>query len=502
MTIFDSLEANMRYVRETLDGCGDFVTRKLVVPASPAPVKACLVFIDLLADARGIAVHIVSGIGAAKVPARRSDSPTDILTAAGVSAADFREESELEMLMTAILSGDTVLFLDGKSAAVVFATRGFPSRGVPKADLEAVVQGPQEAFSEVLRTNTTLLRRRIRDPRLKVKQSNVGRRSATDVAVVYLSDVARPAIVEEVENRLANIDIDAVQDIGYIEQLIEDDWLSPFPQTQLTERPDKAAAAILEGRVAIIADNSPFALLLPATVNASMQASEDYYQRFHINMLVRPLRFAAVVLAAVLPGLYLALAVFHPSMLPMMLMFKMAGARALVPFPAVVEILMMELAFELLREAGVRLPGPVGGAIGIVGGLIVGQAAVEAGLVSPAVVIIAAITGIAGFAAPDYRLASALRLVKYLVIALAALFGLFGFWLAVLLVLVHLASLKSFGVPYLHPFAAGGLNEYADAKDSLFRLPLFTMKARPFFAAPGSRTRMKLPQTGNKRGKE
>jgi len=491
MTVFATLDANMRYVREAMAQCGDFVMRDLVVPAIPAPMAACVAFIDQLADARGIGVHILSGIGAAKAPGRQSDSPTDILTAAGVSAADFREEKELDKLMTAMLSGDTVLFLDGKDAAVVFATRGFPSRGVPKADLEAVVQGPQEAFSEVLRTNTTLLRRRIRDTRLKVKQSLIGRRSATDVALVYLDDVARPDIVSEAEARLAAIDIDAVQDIGYVEQLIEDDWLSPFPQTQLTERPDKAAAAILEGRVAIIADNSPFALLLPATLNASLQASEDYYQRFHITMLVRPLRFTAAIMAAALPGLYLALAVFHPSMLPMMLMFKMAGARALVPFPAVAEILLMELAFELLREAGVRLPGPVGGAIGIVGGLIVGQAAVEAGLVSPAVVIIVAITGIAGFASPDYRLASALRLVKYLIIALASMFGLFGFWMAMLLVLVHLASLKSFGVPYLHPFAAGGMNGYADAKDSLFRLPLFAMRTRPFFAAPGQRTRMK-----------
>ena len=502
MTIFDSLDANLRYVGEALADCGDVVKRRLIVPASPAPLDACVVFIDMLADARGVAVHIISGVGAAEKPARQSDSATDILTAAGVSAADFREESELDALLTAVLSGDTVMFLDKKDAAVVFATRGFPSRGVPKADLEAAVQGSQEAFSEVLRTNTTLLRRRIRDTRLKVKQTNIGRRSATDVALVYLSDVARPAVVEEAENRLANIDIDAVQDIGYLEQLIEDDWLSPFPQTQITERPDKAAAAILEGRVAIVADNSPFALLLPATLNAAMQASEDYYQRFHITALVRPLRFAAALLAAALPGLYLALAVFHPSMLPMMLMFKMAGARAMVPFPAVVEILMMELAFELLREAGVRLPGPVGGAVGIVGGLIVGQAAVEAGLVSPAVVIVVAVTGIAGFAAPDYRMASALRLVKYGIIALSALFGLFGFWLAALAVLVHLASLKSFGVPYLHPFTAGGLNGYADAKDSLLRLPLFGMRTRPFFAAPGSRTRMKPPQTGNKRGKE
>jgi len=425
-----------------------------------------------------------------------------LLVAAGATAADMREADKFPALMTAMLSGDTLLFVDTAKAAVVLATRGFPNRGVPTAEIESVVQGSQEAFSEVGRINTTLLRRRIRDPRLKIKTLTMGRRSATDVAVVYIEDIARPAIVAEVEARLGNIDIDAVQDIGYIEQLIEDDWMSPFPQSQLTERPDKAAAALLEGRVAVIADNSPFALLLPATLNSSLQASEDYYQRPHITALVRPLRFAAAVMAAVLPGLYIALAVFHPSMLPMMLMFKMAGARAMVPFPAVVEILIMELAFELLREAGVRLPGPVGGTIGIVGGLIIGQAAVEAGLVSPAVVIVVAITGIAGFAVPHYALGAALRLVKYAVIALSAALGLFGFWMAVIFTLIHLAALKSFGVPYLHPLAAGGLNEYGDVKDTLFRLPLFTMKDRPFFASPGHRTRMKLPRTGNTHGKE
>ena len=505
MNLFTALDANLRYVRSTLSDCGDLVTRRLAIPAVPEARAACLVYIDMLADARVVSINIIAPIAGASshTPAAPSAaSVTELLVSAGLSASDIREAEAFPALFASLLAGETLLFVDGETAALIIATRGFPSRGVPTADIESTVQGSQEAFSEVIRTNTTLIRRRLRDTQLKIKSMSIGRRSATDVAIVYLADVAREDIVREAEARLQNIDIDAIQDISYIEQLIEDDWLSPFPQLQLTERPDKAASAILEGRVAIFADNAPQALLLPATMNASMQASEDYYQRFQITALIRVLRFTAMFLAAALPGLYIALAVFHPSMLPMMLMFKMAGARALVPFPAVVEILMMELAFELLREAGVRLPGPVGGTVGIVGGLIVGQAAVEAGLVSPAVVIIVAITGIASFAVPHYQFAAALRLVKYLVIALSAAFGLFGFWAAAILTLTHLASLKSFGVPYLHPFAAGGLNDYADAKDTVFRLPLFTMKTRPFFASPAQRIRLSLPQTGNKRNKE
>ena len=502
MELFDKLDANERYMREAFAQCDDFVNRRMTAHIGRRR-DVCVMYIDMLANARIVDMSIISRLMPdGKTVCDDALPLLEAMKAGGISVADLEEARDFETVLMAIMSGDTAVFVDGYDCALIVSSRGFPNRGVPSAEVEVVVQGSHEAFSEVFRINTALLRRRIRDTRLKIEQSRVGRRSGTDVALVYLEDVARPAIVQAAADRLGNIDIDAVLDIGYIEQFIEDDWLSPFPQTQLTERPDKAASAILEGRVVILADNSPFAMILPTTFNAFFQASEDYYQRFQIMSLVRLIRFAAAFLAVALPGLYIALAVFHPSMLPMMLMLKMAGARAHVPFPAVLEILMMELAFELLREAGVRLPGPIGGTIGIVGGLIVGQAAVEAGLVSPIVVIVAAITGIAGFAVPHYSLVSGFRLMKYVVILFSAFLGLFGFWTAAFLILIHLASLKSFGVPYLLPFAAGGINRYEDAKDTLFRLPLFAMKKRPFFADPAQRMRLKLPRMGNKRGKE
>jgi spore germination protein len=318
----------------------------------------------------------------------------------------------------------------------------------------------------------------------------VGRRSQTDIALIYIEGVARPAVIEAVAQRISEIDIDAVLDSGSLEQHIESNWLSPFPQAQLTERPDKAASAILEGRVAVIVDNSPFALVVPVTLNCFFQSSEDYYNRWQIMSLARLIRFGAAFMAVLLPGLYIAVATYHPSMIPMLMATKLAAASQNVPFPAIIEILLMDAAFELLREAGVRLPGAVGGTIGIVGGLIIGQAAVEAGVVSPIVVIIVALTGVAAFAIPHVSLVYGFRLVKYAILLLSAVLGFLGFWAGLLLVLIHLASLRSFGIPYLMPFAAGELSGYAEARDSIFRFPLFTLKKRPFFAQKNQSTRM------------
>jgi len=351
-----------------------------------------------------------------------------------------------------ILAGETILFVDGYDKAIVIASRGFPNRGIGDATTEVVVHGSREAFNEVVRFNTALIRRRIRDPNLKCKQSRIGRRSETDIALMYITDLVRPEILAEVERRLETIKVDAIFDSGYVEQHIEDSWRSPFPQVQMTERPDKAAASILEGRIVILVDNSPFGLIVPVTLNSFFQASEDYYDRWHISSFVRVIRYIAAFFAVALPGFYLAAAVYHPSMIPLLLTLKFAEARAPVPFPAVIEILLMDIAFELLREAGIRLPRAAGGALGIVGGLIIGQAAVEAGLVSPIVVIVVALAGVSNFAIPNVSLVAGFRLSKYLVLLLSAAFGLLGFLAGMLLILIHLASLKSFGIPYLFPY--------------------------------------------------
>jgi len=409
----------------------------------------------------------------------------------GIATADLSEADNWEDILYFIHAGDTAVFVEGFSKVIVIATRGFPNRGIQATETEIVVQGPREAFSEVMRFNTALIRRRIRDCNLKVKQSKLGQRSLTDIAIMYMEDIVRPEILQEVERRLEEIQIDGVSDSGCVEQLIEENWLSPFPQMQLTERPDKAASSILEGRIAIIVDNSPFVILVPVTLNSLFQSAEDYYSRWQVASITRYLRFVGAFLAVALPALYVAIALYHPAMIPLLMLSRLAEASQAVPFPAVLEIFMLDAAFEMLREAGIRLKSASGGTIGIVGGLIIGQAAVEAGLVSPIVVIIVAMTSIATFAIPSISLVYSFRLVKYGLLLAAAMFGFLGLGLGLIFVLVHLASLNSFKFPYLMPFASSEINEYEEMKDSLFRLPLKTLRKRPFFARRSQNTRMK-----------
>lgn len=489
------IDKTIHEFEQRLSGSADLVKRKMTI--SDRKTAVYIAYIDMLVDRVVIERQVISQLLAISPRAISPAAVADELIGAGIASADVTFANSMDEAVDAVMGGDCLLLIAGHSRGIIISAKGWPNRGVPQVETEAVVFGSKEAFSEVFRINTMLIRRRIRDSRLTLFQTKVGKRGKSDVALMYIEGVAREKIVSGIKERIGRIDIDAILDAASLGELIEDDWISPFPQAQLTERPDKAASAILEGRIAVIVDNSPFVLLLPATLNVFFQASDDYYQGFHISSLVRVLRYAAAFLALALPGLYLACAVFHPGMLPMLLIFKMAGARQSVPFPAFFEILLMELSFELLREAGVRLPKPVGGSIGIIGGLILGQAAVEAGLVSPIVVIVVAATGIAGFTIPNYALQSAFRFSKYLITALSAVLGLLGFWLGIILLLIHLASLKSFGIPYLFPFVSPDVNEYNDLEDSVVRLPLFRMKKRPVFSEPGTEKRLIIKRTKN-----
>ncbi len=501
MNVFTSLEENVKHLDNVFNKCGDIVKRKFSVGESDK-TWLYIIYIDMMVSRDIVEERIIKSIMLKPQSSYDFNNVFAMLNESGIATADLKPSKNFDDINNGILSGDTILFIDGSDKAFIISTKGWPNRGVSQTETEVVVQGSKEAFNEVFRFTTTLIRRRIRDTNLKLEQFRVGRRSKTDIGVMYLQDVVRDKILQKVIDRIQNIDIDGILDCGYIEQLIEDDWMSPFPQVQVTERPDKAASAILEGRIVIVVDNSPFVLIVPVTLNSLYQASEDYYQRWQIMSMVRIIRFIAGFFALTLPALYISLAVFHPSMLPTLLTYKMAGARQTVPFPALIEILIMDFAFELLREAGIRLPGPIGNTIGIVGGIIIGQAAVEAGIVSPIVVIIVALTGISSFAIPTITLVNGYRLLKYLLILSSAILGLFGFWLGFLVILIHLVSLKSFGIPYMFPYASGDLNKYTDFKDSILRLPLFKMKKRPIFANQEQSTRQTMSNTGNKRKRE
>ncbi|MCI8628748.1 MAG: spore germination protein [Firmicutes bacterium] len=488
--ISKNLEKNITIIENAFQNCGDIVKRRFFV-GEKKDIAVYMIYTDNIVNGSAIEESILTNImNRCRIDGKK-EGMLKRLNEEVIAIGEMNEVKTFQEIFDAVLLGDTILLMDENDIALQASTKGFPSRGVSEAKTEVVVQGPKDAFTEIGATNIVLIRRRIRDTKLKVKRTKVGKRSKTDVAILYMEDIVRKEILQEVEYRINQIDIDVILDSGYIDQLLENRWLSPFPQLQMTERPDKAASALLEGRVVIVIDNTPFVVIAPATLNVFFQASEDYYDRWEIMSFIRLIRYCAGFLAVALPGLYIALTVFHPSMLPTNLALKIAETRQNIPFPAVGEILIMELAFELLREAGIRLPSPVSSTIGIVGGIIIGQAAVEAGIVSPSVVIVSALTGICTFVIPNIALVSGLRLTKYIVLIFSAFLGLYGFWLALILMLIHMASLKSFHIPFLYPFCSASVNNYNDLEDSIFRLPLWFMKKRPIFSNDKHRQREK-----------
>ena len=384
-----------------------------------------------------------------------------------------------------------MLFLDGDTNCYKISSKGYPGLGVKKAENEKVIRGSQEAFTESEKINVALIRKRLRDSRMKVEEQTVGVRSHTMTALVYMEDLIYQGLLTTMKQQLQRYEIDGILDSGMLEQLSEKHWLSPFPQFQTTERPDRAAAAVLEGRIVLVTDHSPQVLILPSDYNSFFQTSDDWYNRFQVASYARTLRFFAAILSMIFPAVYVAVATWHTSLLPTKLVLSMAEARQGVPFPALGEILLMEISFELLKEAGIRLPGPMGNTIGIVGGLIIGQAAVDASLVSPIVVIVVAFTALCSFAIPNEEFASAFRILKYGCIFMGAWLGLYGVALSGLWVLIHLSHLNSFGIPYLMPYVAADVNGYEDKKDSLFRFPLKYCVRRPIFARRGERIKLR-----------
>lgn len=470
----------MTAIDEALRDCGDIVRREFRVGGGG---RLVMLYADNFVDLEALRESILETV----MLEYRSPQPKGILEALleeAIAISEVKKITTVAEICDAVFWGDTVLLMDGDDFALQATTKQFPNRGISKAETEVVVQGPKDAFMEVMAFNIVLTRRRIRDPKLKLKRKKAGNRTKTDIALMYMEDLVRPEVLAQVEKQLDAMHIAGLLDSGSMEQLLERRKYSPFPQLQMTERPDKTASALLEGRVVLLADNTPYAILLPATLNTFFQAAEDYYERWEIMSFIRLIRYAAAFFAVALPGLYIAFAVYHPQLMPTALALKVASTRGAIPFSVIGEVLIMELAFELLREAGIRLPSPVSSTIGIVGGIIIGSAAVEAGIVSPVVVIVAALTGICTFVIPNVSIVSGLRISKYLVILLASVFGLFGVWAALLLLLGHLAGLTSYGIPYLYPYCSSSINNDRDWEDSIFRLPLSKGSGRPIFARP------------------
>ncbi|OPX87162.1 MAG: Spore germination protein B1 [Pelotomaculum sp. PtaB.Bin104] len=410
----------------------------------------------------------------------------ELLTGSILQVSNVHGVRVIDDVIAGILYGQVILLVNSLEQAWVFDLKKWDMRNITEPEAEVVVRGPREGFTETIATNTTLLRRKLRSPNLMFEPLSIGRVTATEVRVFYIKGLASPELVYEVMSRLRRIDIDGILESGYLEELIEDSPYSPFPQLIHTERPDRVAASLLEGRVAILTDGTPFALIVPAQLTAFLTAPEDYYERYFIGTAVLWVRYISVIASLLLPSLYIAVTTFHQEMIPTRLLISISSYRQGVPFSALVEALLLEFVFEVLREAGTRLPRQVGQAVSVAGALVIGQAGVMAGLVSPLMVILVASNGLASFANPSYNLGISMRLLRFPLMLLAGTLGLVGVTFGVLMITIHLASLRSFGLPYLSALAP---LHTGDLKDVLVRAPWWAMGYRPVDIARHNRRR-------------
>jgi spore germination protein KA len=382
-----------------------------------------------------------------------------------------------EKLFEFLIQGYTIVIQDGSRVAIAAETGGGERRTVAESNVESVVRGPRESFNEALMTNIGLIRKRIHSGQLKVSKLTLGTVTKTPIAILYIEGVAKEEIYKEVKSRIEKIEIDGILDSLYIEEMIEDPrGYTPFPTVFNSERPDRIAAGLLEGRIGILVDGTPAALLVPATIGLFLTSNEDYYQRYDFASFIKLLRSFTFVLSFLLPGFYVAVLTYHQEMIPTPLLIALTGQREGVPYGVAIEIILMELTFEILREASLRLPKTIGAAVSIVGGLVLGQAAVDAGLVGQSTVIVVSLTAICSFTTPSYNLSIASRLIRFVLITLSALLGAFGLIFGIIFMFIHLNTLRSFSVPYLSPLVPFHKENW---RDLFIRTPWWNMKNRP-----------------------
>lgn len=490
-----SLQDNIQFVKDSLGSSTDIVIREIRI-GKGGSVKAGIFYTNGLSDTPALQNFIMESLmlDIKGTPLEKKLTPEQNLITAlkdfAMTVGEIKDLTNFDDLFTSLLSGDAILLIDGYSEGLVIGNKHWVERGVTEPTSQTVVRGPREGFSENLRVNTALVRRKLKDPSLWMESKVIGTRTKTNVAIMYIHGIADDKIVDEVRLRLDRIDIDGILESGNIEGLIEDSTYSPFPTVFNTERPDTVAAALLEGRIAILVDGTPFVLLVPALFVQFFQSPEDYYVHTGIGSLIRLLRFFAYVIALLAPASFIAITTFHQTMLPPALLLSLTAQREGVPFPAFIEAVIMEITFEILREAGVRMPRSIGSAMSIVGAFVIGTAAVEAGIISAAMVIVVSITAISSFVSPTYNLAISARILRFGFMALAASFGLYGIAIGFVALILHLCSLRSFGVPYMSPLAPFNVS---DQKDTLIVAPIWKMFTRPRLTNQTNRVRQQNP---------
>jgi len=489
------LDDNLNTLKQFLDNCSDAVTRELLIGAE-ASLKAAVLYFDGLIDRKEIEQHLLRPLVYLKtIPGLLTEdnqsSFIEQLSQQLLPVGELKTLSTFEAVCDHITAGDTVLLIDGYKQGIAVGSRSWQTRSIDAPENESTIFGPKEGFTETLRFSTAQLRRRLKCTDLKIEAMSMGRISKTTVVVCYVEDIAPQSLVAEIRRRLKSIDIDAVLDTAYLEEYLSDDRFSILAQVEYTERPDRICGHLLEGRVAILADGSPMAMVVPTSFPQFLNSGEDYYQNFIVSSLMRLGRLTALFIALLLPSVYVAVVTYHHEMIPLSLYLTLVAARQGVPFPAAVEALMLEVTFELLREAGLRLPRAIGPAVSIVGALIIGDAAVQAGLVGTPMVVVVAFTGIASFVTPSYNAGLMIRVIRFGMLLLAATLGFFGIIMGLLLLAIRMASLSSLGQPYLAPLAP--LNR-AQLSDILLRRPWSLTSQRPYREGMKNQPRQKLPE--------
>jgi Bacillus/Clostridium GerA spore germination protein. len=492
-----NLEENLQLLREALGPSDDVIIRDMMI-SSNSKVDAAVIYIDGLVDRnlvnQDILKPLMFNLQLIKDNVSQNySSLIDFIKSSVLTVGQIIATEDIDRVISDVLIGHTAILVEGVTQAMLIDAKGWKVRNIEEAKNELAIRGPRVGFNETLRTNTALLRRIIRDPRLTFESLQIGERSKTDIAIVYIKGIIKDSLIDEIKQRLKRINTDAILDIGYIEQYIEDNPLSVFSTIGNSERPDVTAARVLEGRAAILVDGSPFALTLPMLFIEGFQSPEDYYARLYYASFIRWIRFLAFVLSVYLPAIYVALMSFHQELLPSPLLITVSAAKEGIPFPVGIEAIFMIILFEILREAGLRMPRTLGQAVSIVGALVIGQASVSAGLVGAPMVVVLAATAIASFVAPSQADLGAL--LRIIVVIFASFLGLFGIIILSLEILSHLASLRSLGVPYLSPIAPLDIR---GLKDTLIRAPLWAMDSRPASLDPRDTTRQspgQMPQT-------
>lgn len=495
------IDQNLTRFREIFGGSNDIIIREIAFGQDPQ-VRGIIMFVDGLVDKATINLSIIKPLMYdLRIIRSEGKYRVDIeqIKNTLLSVGEIKQTPIIDQLVNGCLSGETILVVDGLTEGYSISTRAWENRGVQEPQTESVVRGPREGFCETLRINTSLLRRKIKNPNFIMESLELGKRTKTSVCIAYLKDIIDPALIAEIKLRLSRINTDSILESGYIEQFIEDAPYSIFSTVANSEKPDVIAAKILEGRAAILVDGTPFVLSVPMVFVESFQTAEDYYSRHILASATRLMRYLAYLLTILTPALYIAILTFHQEIIPTSLLLTLAASEEGLPFPSFFEMLIMMVTFDILREAGIRLPRPVGQAISIVGALVMGEAAVAAGIVSDFTVIVIAITAVSSFVvAPQEDSATMLRYIYFI---LGGILGGIGITIGLICTLIHLASLRSFGTPYLSPLAPFVAR---DQKDVFIRAPWWSMGTRPKnmgvqdLRRQGHRLRPQVPQEGNK----